>query len=1029
MYKLFILFRSRTLYVLFLLLISINTFAQKNQKIIGKVVSDSDGEPIIGATIFSKETNRGTVSDLEGNFVLQNSSKIRSLRISYVGYETRNIPVKVGQIITVRLKENVSLIDEVVVVGYGTQKKKEVTGAVGSVGNDDLMKTSSADLGTALQGLVSGVNVQASSGEPGSMANVQIRGIGSVSGNNQPLYVVDGIPYDGVPYINNNEIERMDILKDAASASIYGTRASNGVVLITTKQGKTGQMKVNFNAYYGIQNLQHTDIPICNSVENTYVNYIRNNQKDGNIGFMGIFYNPFGAKYDINWLNELLVKNSPIQEYSLGISGGSDAFTYNIIATYFNQNGTMINSDFNQGSLRFNSSFKKNKIKILTSISGNVRNKRKFPGNVISYAIAQDPYMYIPTDGTTDIFVSEDDPTTSSASQAAQKMANLSSRFVQRNKEESNSVNTNLQLQYNILTGLTLNAKLAYLMGNTFYSEYKPQMTVYMSDGSLSNQSEKFRSSLLNKHSNNYKYSMEYAINYAKKIQEKHSINLLANVSYEKSFNRMFQAYNTGLMTNISKVMGNTTGNPVVNGLENNEVLMGALGRLQYNYKSKYMLSLSSRFDGTSRFSSSNRWGIFPSVMLGWNVSDESFWKPMKNTISTFRLRASRGMTGNNRFNSLYMAQTLLNEGYDYVFGEVDTRALGMIQKALSNENLKWETSVSNNFGLDLSFFKNKITLGVDAYIANKKNMLFDVSVPPSVSGVSNQTIVMNVGDMKNEGIELDLKYKYIKKNNKLTLGINWSKNTNKITKISDNTDVIYIGPAVNNIKMLALRKGYPAGSFFLIPTDGVIKNDVELKEYQEKTGEVNSHVGSLRYVDTDGVKGINDNDRVYYGSGTPKWESGFNINYSYKNFDISMQWYLAMGAKVMNVTKQIAYEEGAHKDLLYQWSTNNPTSDIPLEYVSKGMSYRIYSDYFLEDGDFLRLRNVTLGYNFPKNFTQKLGVKNFRLFAVAQNMLTLTKYTGFDPEVGGNGLSTKGIDNGTYPVCGQVRFGLQLSF
>lgn len=1015
--------------ILLMLWIALAGFAQKNARLAGTVLSDTDGMPIIGANVFCKETKQGTITDLDGKFYFNNPKKIKTLRVSFVGYVTQNIQVRPGVPVVVSLKEDIALIDEVVVVGYGVQKKKEVTGAVGSVGAEELLKTAGADIGSAMQGLVTGVNVQASSGEPGSMANVQIRGIGSVSGNNQPLYVIDGIPYDGVPYINSNEIERMDILKDAASASIYGTRASNGVVLITTKQGQSGKMKVNFNAYYGIQNLMHTDIPMCNVAEYNYVNYLRTGHKNGNLGYLQLYYNPYGAKYDTNWLDKLIVNNAPMQEYSLGFSGGSKEFVYNLTATYFSQDGTMINSDFDQASVRFNSTFTRNKFKVITSLSGNVRNRTRFPGQAITYAVAQKPYYNIPLDGSTEIFVSDDDPTSSSASQAAQNMANMSQKFVQENKEESTSANANLQIMYNPIKGLTASAKLAYMMGNTFYSEYMPKMTVYMSDGSLSNQSDKFRSYLINRLNRSNKISMEYALNYTASIKKKHNINALLNFSYEKSENGMFYAKNFDILSNDIKVLDAATGNAVASGNENCEVLIGTLGRLQYNYMSRYMLSLSARLDGTSRFSSSNRWGLFPSVMAGWNVSDEKFWKPLKETVNTFRLRASMGMTGNNRFSNLYMAQTVLEEKYNYIFGDEEKVALGMIQKALSNEDLKWETSISNNIGFDMAFLNNKITFGVDAYIANKKDMLFDVSVPPSVSGATNQKVVLNVGDMRNSGIELDLKYKMLRKKHNLTLGFNWFTNSNKVTKISDETDMMFIGTQINSISMLAIKKGYPVGSFFLIPTEGTIKNDEELKDYIERTGDATAHVGAMKYVDTNGDKRINDSDRVYYGSGTPEWEASFNINYSYKNWDFSAQLYSAIGGKVMNVTKQIAFENGTHRDLIYSWSTNNPTSDIPLVYESKEASYRIYSDFFLEDGDFIRLKNVTLGYTLPKNVCTKLGISNWRFYISGQNLLTLSKYTGFDPEVGGNGLSTKGIDNGSYPVSSQVRIGTQLTF
>lgn len=1012
----------RFLLSLLSILVCTNSYSQTSNTITGTVLSDTDGEPIIGATAFAKETNTGTITDLDGKFILSKANKIKTVRISCIGYVTQNVQVKPGQQILVRLKEDIKLIDEVVVVGYGTQKKKEVIGSVASVNSSDITKTSTSDLGSALQGLVSGVNVQASSGEPGSAANIQIRGIGSVNGDNTPFYVVDGIPYDGVPVLSSNEIARVDILKDAASASIYGTRASNGVILITTKTGEAGKMKVSFNAYYGIQKIMNPDLNLANTRDNTYFSYMQKMEdpsSQGKAEWLPIVYNTSSLNQSYDILQRMMVDNAPIQEYSSSFSGGSKEFTYNLTTSYFKQDGAMLRSGYDKGAARLNTSFTRGKFNLTTALSGNIAKKQIFPGNFVTYALTIKPYQYIPLDGSADIYTSDENNTGN--------IGHMAQRLAQKNTQEANGFTGSIQMRLDLFPGLKATARLATFVNNTLQETYTPKINVYKQDGSINTSSVKLRSSVFNRNTKNIKYSMEYALNYIKKFGN-HNINALANFSYEKTTAKMFSAQKSDLVSNDSPVLDAGTMDAIVAGNKNIDALLGFLGRVQYDYKNRYLFSLSSRLDGSSRFSSSNRWGLFPSAMIGWNVSDEKFFKPLSKVVTKMKLRASYGTTGNNRFAN-YAFQNVMLGGYNYIFGTGGSEkyASGLIQKAYANSDVKWETSISKNIGLDMSFFNNQLTLTVDAYNATKSDMLFNVTVPPSAVG-QNSNVVLNVGDMKNSGFEVETSYKWVHKKHSLQISANYSRNVNEVTKTSDNTDMMYLGNVSGQTdQVVVIKKGYEAGSFFLVETNGVVDTPEKLKEYSKIDGQ--AHMGSLIYKDKNGNGVIDNGDRVYKGSGSPKWESGFNVSYSYKNFDFSAQLYGSFGGKIINATKATAYQNGMHQDLVYSWSRNNVTSRIPLGYSKTDNSYRIWSDYFLEDGDFVRLRSVILGYSLPKRINGLLGLTNLRFYLAAQNILTFTKYTGFDPEVGNNGFSNKGIDAGYYPICGQYRLGVQFAF
>ncbi|NIJ45902.1 TonB-linked SusC/RagA family outer membrane protein [Wenyingzhuangia heitensis] len=1027
--------------IMFLFLLGTNTLFAQQSKITGAITSENN-EPLLGVSITVKGTKKATISDFDGNYIIK-AKKDDIIVFTSLGYETKEMKVFNSNQINVTLETNTTELDEVIVVGYGTQKKKEVTGAVVKLDAEVLEKTTTSDIGAAMQGQIAGVNVTSSSGEPGSESNIVIRGYSSVmDGQNSPLYVVDGIPYDADPQLSISEIESIDVLKDAASASIYGTRGAGGVILITTKQGKEGEMNIRLNSEYGVQKIT-SGVDLMSSEQMTYLDILlgaqTSNKEQGQVD-ADIHRNASWLTNNTDLSKIILNDLASIQNHSLNISGGKKGLTYSFNTNLYEQEGIMINSNYQRLNLRANTKFTKDRWKITTGLTFKKDEKEKPNGNLLTKIYDYKPYQPdIDLDiDQLDNAVEEGD-TSSSAKNLGGTVRSL------KTVENIDGLNTagNAQIDFEATDDLTLTVR-----GGAFYANSKavkivPTFDLYDEAGNLIEPNAWDVSSNRTTIQNSSKLTFEAIANYSKKIG-KNNFKLMVANSIQKSESEYFYAEKKdNASSDITVFDGYTSSDLVVSdGRDNVRTLIGYLGRLQYNYDGKYILSASIRRDGSSQFSEENRWGWFPSLSLGWNVSDEAFWDPIKPVVNAFKVRASYGSTGNDRFNA-YSNQAVVNLGQDYVFGSSDTElnstseqvALGTTQEQYANENVKWETSIERNLGYDMSFLKNKVSLSIDYYRSEKKDLLFNVVNPPS-TGVSggNRQSVLNVGNMTNTGLEYAFKYRHRGKNNfSWNTSLTYSQNKNVVTKTSPNNPIIYLDNSYISTKgndelVSVITEGYEAAAFFLRETDGVIKTQEELVEYQKI--DPTAELGELRYVDQNGDGVINQDDKIYMGSGAPDFEMGFNFNANYKNFDFSMQWYGSFGAEVMNGSKAYAYQSGVHQDLYYSWTEANPTSDIPWSNGrSDNASYRGGSDYFLEDGDFVRLRNIALGYSLPKKITASLGVTKLRFYVQAQNPITFTKYTGYDPEVGNNGLSSRGIDRGTYPISSQYKAGLQLQF
>ena len=1007
----------------------INLQAQKTT-VTGVVTDEVTGETLIGVNVLlqkkdGEEITIGTTTDFDGNYSIE--AMIGDiLSYSYTGMVSRDVIIT-SDVMNVTLKNNSVGLDEVVVIGYGTARKKEITGAVAQVKAEDLQKVNTADVASALQGQIAGVNITSASGEPGAAAQIQIRGITSLNGSNTPLFVVDGIPQDGDPRLSRNEIETIDVLKDAASASIYGTRGAAGVILITTKQGKEGTTKVTLDALYGTQ-LINEGLPLMNANDQIYFETVREEYVDGAFG-PAVNNNPAWLNNDTDLRDFVQNDGAITQSYDLGISGGSKNFSYSVVGGLFKQDGILINSGFNRYNARINTNYKKGRWNIRAVAGVSTEENNRLDGGLLLMGTRYLPYFpdINPDQDVFDIIPGESETQTNF----------LLQRLKKTNKTNRDRINGSLNVGFEIAKGLKFNTNLGSGITSIRGLEIVPPFaTNDVSSGEL--EIDPTKNFIEQNSSRAVTYSWDAGLTYRKKINKKHTITALAQFSVDERAYEYFEAGRQGIANSSIEVLNIGTINEYANsgiGTQQNYIIktLGTIGRLQYNFDDKYLLSASIRRDGSSKFAEENRWGVFPSVSAAWNISSEPFWEPLLGVSDNFKIRASYGTTGNESFPS-YQFSTVVNQGADYLFGNIET--FGAVQSNFANSLVKWETSAQTNLGIDLGLWQNRVTFTADFYNTTKKDMLFPVRLPSSAGAGAgnNANLTLNVGDMTNQGIELALNYRSRVGQLNWNIGAIYSKNVNEITSINGSTELIYnansatiLGDGTSTVTTIAL--GHEVGSYFLFKTDGTIKDAEELAVYQEMVPD--ARLGDLRYIDTDMDGKITQADRVYSGSGLPDYEIGVNLSMDFKGFDFVMQWYGSVGHEIMNGISAYAYSWRRHEALLNMWTPENPTSDLPIHRGTskEHVNYAGTTDLWLEDGSYLRLRVATLGYTLPKTFTNKFGVNNFRVYLTAQNPLTFTKYSGFDPEVGGNNVATRGLDLGRYPISRQFLFGLQLDF
>ena len=1042
-----------------------NTKANQGKKRTVKgTVKDNNGEPVIGATIMESGTKNGTVTDADGNFVIEIASDSK-LDITSIGYKSQTVKPSATGTTSVSLSEDSNLLDDVVVVGYGTQRKKLITGSTVHVTADDIAAVNAVDAFGALQSQASGMNIVMNSGQPGEGYKVTIRGMGT-AGSNTPLYVVDGVPGANIDDLSPNDIESIDVLKDAASSAIYGARASNGVILVTTKKGKAGgHVQVSFDGYMGWQNPNTNDVTPLNAKQ-----YMEINDKAYQIQGVATYdwqklipkqYAQImnGTWNGTNWLEETTIHNAPIHNASLSISGGSEISRFALGFTKFHQTGTIgapADPKYDRYTVRLNSDYslikKKGRdiLKIGENATFSATDKRGVSvggiyGNSIRNLLAMSPLLpaYNDEGGYYEYKDIQADAWDFSA-----EMANPLAQMKYDNGFGYTKVyrlQTNFFLEFSPIKDLTYRASAGWLYRHREGRSYVP---VYELSSKKSNPND----DVSQNQSYSVRWSLENTLNWVKSF-DKHNIDVLLGQSVEKwgygngvnvtNSNSLFPgSFDHAYIANANVVDPSLTsigGSPEAQG-----ALSSFFGRVNYNYDETYLLSLVLRADGSSNFARGHRWGYFPSVSAGWVISNEKFMESTKAWMDFLKIRASWGQNGNcNISNFQYLATIALDD--PYYFNNKDNPALGAYPNILPNEDVKWETSEQLDFGFDARFLNNRLGVAFDWYKKTTKDWL--VRAPMLLSYGTNAPYV-NGGDIENKGYEIQLNWNdKIGKDFRYSISANFSHNKNEVTRLANSEGIIHGGSnaiAQNTAELYRIQVGYPIGYFWGYEMEGIIQNEKQLQEYLDRNcsgDKANSlqgeslQPGDVMFKDVNGNGKIDkgDDDKTMIGDPNPDFTLGLNINISYKGFDFALNGYGSFGQQVAKSYRQFS----DHPDDNYctdvytkYWTGEGSTNRYPRFSDGKTANMSEISRVWIEDADFFKISRISLGYDFKRLYS-KLPVQKCRLYVALSNFFTFTGYSGMDPEVGfGNGASwASGIDCGYYPSARSWQVGLNINF
>ena len=1042
-----------------------NTKANQGKKRTVKgTVKDNNGEPVIGATIMESGTKNGTVTDADGNFVIEIASDSK-LDITSIGYKSQTIKPSATGTTKVSLSEDSNLLDDVVVVGYGTQRKKLITGSTVHVTADDIAAVNAVDAFGALQSQASGMNIVMNSGQPGEGYKVTIRGMGT-AGSNTPLYVVDGVPGANIDDLSPNDIESIDVLKDAASSAIYGARASNGVILVTTKKGKAGgHVQVSFDGYMGWQNPNTNDVTPLNAKQ-----YMEINDKAYQIQGVATYdwqklipkqYAQImnGTWNGTNWLEETTIHNAPIHNASLSISGGSEISRFALGFTKFHQTGTIgapADPKYDRYTVRLNSDYslirKKGHdiLKIGENVTFSATDKRGVSvggiyGNSIRNLLAMSPLL--PAYNAEGEYYEYKD-IQADAWDFSAEMANPLAQMKYDNGFGYTKVyrlQTNFFLEFSPIKDLTYRASAGWLYRHREGRSYVP---VYELSSKKSNPND----DVSQNQSYSVRWSLENTLNWVKAF-DKHHVDVLLGQSVEKwgygngvnvtNSNSLFPgSFEHAYIANANVVDPSLTsigGSPEAQG-----ALSSFFGRVNYNYDETYLLSLVLRADGSSNFARGHRWGYFPSISAGWVISNEKFMESTKAWMDFLKIRASWGQNGNcNISNFQYLATIALDD--PYYFNNKDNPALGAYPNILPNEDVKWETSEQLDFGFDARFLNNRLGIAFDWYKKTTKDWL--VRAPMLLSYGTNAPYV-NGGDIENKGYEIQLNWNdKIGKDFIYSVSANFSHNKNEVTRLANSEGIIHGGSnaiAQNTAELYRIQVGYPIGYFWGYEMEGIIQNEKQLQEYLDRNcsgDKANSlqgeslQPGDVMFKDVNGNGKIDkgDDDKTMIGDPNPDFTLGLNINISYKGFDFALNGYGSFGQQVAKSYRQFSdHPDDNYCTDVYSkyWTGEGSTNRYPRFSDGKTANMSEISRVWIEDADFFKISRISLGYDFKRLYS-KLPVQKCRLYVALSNFFTFTGYSGMDPEVGfGNGASwASGIDCGYYPSARSWQVGLNINF
>ncbi len=985
-------------------------------------VKDVGGLPLEGVTVAIKGSPAATKTDAAGRYRLNVPAEGSILVFSMLGFNTVEQSIGTRRTIDITMIASISDLEEVVVVGYGTVKRGDLTGSVASVGASEIQSTPIVALDRAMQGRVAGVNVITNSARPGGSTTVRIRGTGSVNAGNEPLYVIDGFPTGNLNSINTNDIESMEVLKDASATAIYGSRGSNGVILVTTKRGKAGTSVVSYDGYYGKQSVRYK-LPLLNARQ--FAEFVN----EANVNSGGIPYFD-GSAADrplpqtlgegTDWQSAVM-RDAPIHDHQLTALGGTEKNRYAISLGYYGQEGIILRSDFNRYSLRANlDSDVSNRLKVGLSTQAaytNGNSAETESGNNTSYDnMIPATLNYSPTlpifneDGTYNTYTG---PLNGLGADNPYAMA---MEFT--NRSSIIRVLSNAYAELEIIDGLKLRSTIgADLLANKA-SSYTSKLV--LAGASLGGKASVASAQTIN-------WLNENTLTYDRNFGDRHNLNAMVGYTYQQSdyetatanannFNDDFALFNN--LGSGSTLIASSSG-------ATDWRLISYIARVNYGFDDRFLVTLTGRRDGSSRFGPNNKFGFFPSGALAWKLKNES-WLQNVNSISDAKLRVSYGLSGNQEIdNYRYVAGM---SSLDYVLG--GTLYTGNAPNIIPNPDLRWEKNAQFDVGLDLGLFNNRLTFTGDYYHKTTSDLLFNVGVPTS-SGFS--TMLQNIGEVENHGVELAVNADIINKADlKWTTSFNISFNKNKVLALDTRKEFRTGADAkISNtgLNPILLRVGEPLGIFYGYEMDGIFQTADEVAASAQPAAKP----GDIRYVDQNGDNVINDDDRAIIGNANPASFGGWNNTFTYKGLDLNVFIQGVFGNEILNygTFDQLNMTGGNNLSTraLDRWTPENPSNTIPRANASGGS--RILSSFQIEDGSYIRFKTITLGYTFPSSWLQPLSVSQLRIYVSGQNLFTITDYTGYDPEVNrfGNSSISQGIDYGVYPSAKTFLFGLNLKF
>lgn len=986
-----------------------------NSTLDGVVLDAVTREPLVGATLQLEGVTHYTKTDEHGRFRFITGQKFPyTIIVSFVGYQTKNV-VATGTPLTIELEQDATGLDEVVVVGYGTQKRSDLTGAIASVPQAAL-KQSVSSFDRALQGTVAGVQVSQASGQPGSAVSIRIRGGNSINGANEPLYVIDGFPVynnnndvdagvstgpdiNALASLNMSDIESIDVLKDASATAIYGSRGANGVVIITTKKGKSGHNTLTYDGYYGVQRLLKT-VPVLTSSRDFA---LLKNDALVNAGkaprYTDAEINAMTGGTD--WLGAAFV-NAPIQNHQLTMTGGDEKTRYALSGGYFGQDGILEHSDFKRYSGRLNL---ERDFSAKLTVGSNLT-ASKSTANVASHGIVRALLLMPPN---VPIWTENGEYTYQSEFETP-----LGNPIATLEKEVNETITYrllgNVYADYRIIEGLTARVSLGVDVVNNKQNYYIPS-DIYQ--GANSNPTgkgfvgSKFVNTWLN----------ENTLSYTKVIGDKHSFNAVLGFTQQAYANEHAVAGSEGFVTDLLTYHDLGSGAVYAQPASGSQewALNSYLGRINYSFDDRYAITVSGRADGSSRFGKDRKWGFFPSGAVAWNISNEPFFHSA--SISHLKFRLSAGVTGNQEIGQYQSLATLANN--TYFFG--DQVYIGFAPNRIANPELGWETTVQYDAGLDISLI-NRIHVVLDAYYKRTSDLLLNVPLPYTTG---QSTSLQNYGEVENKGLEFSINSENLKGAFRWNTQLVFSLNRNKVLSLGDDADYIISG---RNI----VQVGAPLGSFYGYRTAGIFQEGDDIPNLPT-INPAGTHPGDRRYQDLNGDNRITQaDDRTLIGNAQPKFSGGITNNLAYKNIDLSIFLQGTYGNRLFNVNRQelelFSGQQNAATSALDRWTPTNPSTTLHRAFEDPSFTH---SDYYVEDASYLRLQNITLGYSLPETLTSRLRTGQIRFYISAQNPIIWTRYSGFDPDVSRNEQSTisQGIDNSVYPIAKTYQFGLNVNF